>query len=183
MKKVVVLDLGHTMNRVGWAHEDKPRQLVPPVKQEGQRLETVIKKARDSLRLYGEHQFSRHPLIITMSTDTQMKNGGGPLHRSASVAIEDLKFPLVCLASSATAQLRASGYPTGVVVELTATRSIVVPICQNQIIHHAIRKFEKITGNELDEYLSSLLVSNGRISGDTSCLKLDSPKIKAQFCK
>merc|ERR1719277_2643589 len=93
-----------------------------------------------------------------------------------------MKFPLVALATSATSVLRFAGHSTGCVVELTATRSIVVPVYENQVVHHAIKRFEKVTGDVLDDYMSALMVGNERITGDTSCLKECAVQMKEQFC-
>merc|ERR1719221_2418114 len=111
-----------------------------------------------------------------------MKNEMGYLHDATRSGITNLKFPQVGLSCSATAVMRYNQTPTGVVVELTATRTLIVPVFENQVVRSAIKKMERVTGRTLDDFLHNLITEKQLVTGENIWLKESLPDIKAKLC-
>lgn len=92
----------------------------------------------------------------------------GCLLKIATESLSEYNVPGICLASSATAIMRyatKSFSGTGVVVELSASRSLIVPVYKGHAVQHAIQQFD-VTGDTLSDFLHYLLSATGDLYGE-----------------
>lgn len=149
-RRVLIVDRGAATSRLGWSHLEGPRVVTRTAGRDWKAL------LRDCFLELGvsEWQLSRHAMLLT--------EAAGPRERETDrydLAIDvfsGVGAASVCLAKTAVLSLFSSGKRTGLVIDLGAQISQVVPVYEGQVLHSAVRLWE-ITGDVLDEHALSTL--------------------------
>lgn len=171
---VVVVELGTSKHRIGWSQNLEASAKIRGATND---LTSLLVNCEEELNFnFGSGDCPPIMLVVHPSIETSS------LHNLLIHGLQNLECPRLCLKSSASMTLRALSRPTGLVVDLGATHSFIVPVYEGQVVYPGIRDFSRVSGNVLDDFMASLLITNERL-GDTSDSTVLGRKIKEAFCQ
>ncbi|MFX0063791.1 MAG: rod shape-determining protein [Candidatus Hermodarchaeota archaeon] len=93
-----------------------------------------------------------HPVLLTESPQNPSLNR----EKMAEIFFEKFDVPAIAIVSSAALSLIASGRTTGLIVDMGAGGTNIVPIYDNLALNHA-KKWLNINGRDITEYISGLI--------------------------
>jgi len=185
-KEPIVIDLGSTMIKAGFAGEAAPRVVFPSVvgrsgsgssvyvgEEAKQQLSFAALKhpiehgivtnwddLREILRHTFEHELNvnpaEHPVLVTEPPLNPKANR----ERITQILFEDFNVSAMYVAIQAVLSLYASGRTTGIVFDSGGGVSHTVPIYEGYALPHAIIRLD-LAGMDLTDYLTNLLSEHG----------------------
>lgn len=111
-------------------------------------IERLLQEANDTLKA----DLQRHPVLVTESLDA----GNASRESLAAILIGFLKCPFICVVSAATLALLNSGSNSGLVIDMGASATEIVPIYERSVVRDAARRLDWLAGKEVDGYMFSL---------------------------
>jgi len=172
-KQALILDVGTTMTKIRWsnaaglANEARTGELSTLL---------ITSKREDREKEVFMQPINKHPVLLTMDF------GGDPCMVSAMISglFGSLhKCPGVFVACRQTMALLASERKTGVIIDIGSRTSLVVPIHEGLVIHHAVRHCNHICGEAVDKFILSLMEAD--LAGDDNPLAR-AREIKERHC-
>lgn len=182
--EAIVLDFGSYSSRIGFAGEDSPRCIVPTDvgvdkgASPSYVVEPYYKKGKETMEIHNpmnergliedwdaieaifDHacadslsiEASEHPVMLAEPNF----NTRALRERFTELLFEKYDIPALFISKSAVLSCFANGRSSGLVIDLGATQSSVVPVQEGFVLQkNAI--YSQVGGNCLDEYFYSLL--------------------------
>ncbi len=118
-----------------------------------------------------------HPVVLTEPPLNPRPNRV----KMAEIMFEKFEVPAMYVATQAVLALYAAGHVTGLVVDIGAGVTHIVPVKDSFIIKEGVRRLD-LAGMDITDYLAKLLQTNGVFTAKTSAEKDIVNDIKEKCC-
>jgi actin-related protein len=185
---VVVVDVGSSSIKAGYAGEDTPPYEIPSVVDVNYAPTTKLIESTSTTAQFAKstHPVSRGSVmdwkqmekLWSVVMDTVISSTGNPGFKPsifvvescastvedraqwAKILFENMHMPSICFGNSACLSLFASGRTTGLVMESGAGLTTSVPVFEGQMLSHAVSTMEQ-GGQDVTMYIHKQLADSG----------------------
>jgi len=152
--KVIIIDRGDYESRLGWAHEKEPRVVV---RTRGRHWHQLLGAHEAYLQMASVSQLRVvRPLYTILITDSSVGQTALQTYDLGCYIFALPRVRAACVLDTAVLALRAAELSTGLVVDIGASSTRVVPVFEKHVLTHAARMCN-FGGEDLTDYMLSLI--------------------------